>query len=445
MDSIQLSTLAALAGKWQTEADCGAGSADRRAALRECADTVRMLCEVRFEDCPHAAPHRYCAECPVSPCPIALGEHAVAKRGAVPEGYDIAPTFRGYAKLGSGRYVLHNCPRTDEDHPSLVIAIATEEEKADRQVGELRHVTPGLMIQPDRIAVRLDFENAAALDALEQQLRFLREDSFPDSLAAPAPAPAKVSMPERLADAIVREVAELPDRDSPADWPAAMLVTSDELRGIVLAHIQRGAVPEGDDGKRVLREVFALCEDTETKCSDETGDFARGRRFEAKGIARAIGAWYQEEFCGRAHMGEPAAPAPDQFRDAAKMMATPAEVPMPEPDMSVWDTEEVRTYSDECIQQYGAACRAAGEAAGYARGLAEAGRDAERMKPLILEIEELRLYARALCKAVDAATDFIGTVAGGASWWDDVWADHAAALDRARERISQAALRGEVK
>ena len=45
----------------------------------------------------------------------------------------------------------------------------------------------------------------------------------------------------------------------------------------------------------------------------------------------------------------------------------------------------------------------------------------------------------------DAATDFAGTVAGGASWWDDVWADHAAALDRARERISQAALRGEVK
>lgn len=71
------------------------------------------------------------------------------------------------------------------------------------------------------------------------------------------------------------------------------------------------------------------------------------------------------------------------------------------------------------------------------RGPAEAGRDAE--------IEALRLYVRALCKAVDAATDFAGTVAGGASWWDDVWAAHAAALDRARERISQAALRGEVK
>ena len=86
---------------------------------------------------------------------------------------------------------------------------------------------------------------------------------------------------------------------------------------------------------------------------------------------------------------------------------------------------------------YGIACRAAGEAAGYARGLRDAVRDAD--------IEALRLYVRALCKAVDSATDFIGTVAGGASWLDDVWADHAAALDRARERIIQAALRGEVK
>lgn len=101
---------------------------------------------------------------------------------------------------------------------------------------------------------------------------------------------------------------------------------TEAARAAMRAHIQREAVPEGDDGKRVLREVFALCEDTEAKCYEDPSDFSRGRRFEAKGIARAIGAWYQEEFCGRTHMGEPAAPAPDQFRDAAEMTAEPAEV-----------------------------------------------------------------------------------------------------------------------
>lgn len=74
MDSIQISTLATLAGKWQAEADSGTGNASYRMAMRECADALRMLCEARFEDCPHAAPHRYCAECPASPCPIGLGK-----------------------------------------------------------------------------------------------------------------------------------------------------------------------------------------------------------------------------------------------------------------------------------------------------------------------------------------------------------------------------------
>jgi hypothetical protein len=65
-----------LAGKWQAEADSdkSISGAERRATLRACADTLRMLCEVRFEDCPHAAPHRYCAECPVKPCPIGLDQ-----------------------------------------------------------------------------------------------------------------------------------------------------------------------------------------------------------------------------------------------------------------------------------------------------------------------------------------------------------------------------------
>ncbi len=74
MNTIQITTLALLAGRWQAEADSGAGSPDRRVALRECADALRMLCERRFEDCQHATPHRYGPECRVHPGPIGLDE-----------------------------------------------------------------------------------------------------------------------------------------------------------------------------------------------------------------------------------------------------------------------------------------------------------------------------------------------------------------------------------
>ncbi len=41
---------------------------------------------------------------------------------------------------------------------------------------------------------------------------------------------------EPVFDAIVRDIAELPDRTSPPEWPEAMLVTADELRTILERH-----------------------------------------------------------------------------------------------------------------------------------------------------------------------------------------------------------------
>lgn len=54
-----------------------------------------------------------------------------------------------------------------------------------------------------------------------------------------------------LADRIVQDVAELPDRTSPDDWPEAMLVTSDELRQIISDELATPASPDA------LRELIA--------------------------------------------------------------------------------------------------------------------------------------------------------------------------------------------
>jgi hypothetical protein len=43
----------------------------------------------------------------------------------------------------------------------------------------------------------------------------------------------------QMIDDVVQRVAELPDRDSPDDWPEAMLVTADELRTILLEEFSR--------------------------------------------------------------------------------------------------------------------------------------------------------------------------------------------------------------
>lgn len=75
-------------------------------------------------------------------------------------------------------------------------------------------------------------------------------------------------------------------------------------------------VPPNNDVDLLLRQVFALCEATEDAPEVEPKNehqrgFDKGRRFEAKQIRRAIGDWFQAEFCGRSFMGEPVVAVPE--------------------------------------------------------------------------------------------------------------------------------------
>lgn len=108
---------------------------------------------------------------------------------------------------------------------------------------------------------------------------------------------------------------------------------------------------EADTGPRVLREVFALCEDTMTKMESVRTEFSRGRAFEAKGISRAIGTWFQDEFCGRSHMGEPvtqpaAQATPDVPETDFGNKATPEPYIDSTPHLSVGDSRFEGWFSD---------------------------------------------------------------------------------------------------
>lgn len=97
------------------------------------------------------------------------------------------------------------------------------------------------------------------------------------------------------------------------------------LRQAKAALAQPAEGGEADTGPQVLRQVFALCEATEEalheSCSqhsrEDSTQFNRGRLFEAKGIRKAIGTWFQDEFCGRSLMGEPVTTPPASPEQAA--------------------------------------------------------------------------------------------------------------------------------
>ena len=121
------------------------------------------------------------------------------------------PDFRGYAALGTGQYLLNACPATEVLPAELVISIATEEEKAGRVIGDLKVVEPGTEIDPSSMAVRLAFFSVSGLDALEQQLRILREESFPNTTPQPDRTAELEQLRQRVAekDEVIAEAGEM--------------------------------------------------------------------------------------------------------------------------------------------------------------------------------------------------------------------------------------------
>ena len=111
---------------------------------------------------------------------------------------------------------------------------------------------------------------------------------------------------------------------------ASLFALNQKMDALRTALSQPAEGGEADTGPRVLREVFALCEATEHALHDECNAhsvqdstlFSRGRLFEAKSIRKAIGTWFQDEFCGRSFMGEPVATPPHPPASVPSVPAT---------------------------------------------------------------------------------------------------------------------------
>lgn len=86
--------------------------------------------------------------------------------------------------LGEGRYVIQHSAAGHT--PQIMFVHATDEDRASLEVGESRDNPPGDTIHPEQVAGRILFAGVAGLDALETQLRMLRQVHFPDTGSAQA-------------------------------------------------------------------------------------------------------------------------------------------------------------------------------------------------------------------------------------------------------------------
>ena len=74
------------------------------------------------------------------------------------------------------------------------------------------------------------------VDKIDAALKGVPQPAKPEAEARIVTSHAlPVTMWDSIATAVVKRVAELPDRSSPDNWPEAMLVTSEELHDIIMS------------------------------------------------------------------------------------------------------------------------------------------------------------------------------------------------------------------
>ena len=116
-----------------------------------------------------------------------IPEQATLSQPAAEQGSDPIPSYRGYALLGIGAYIIFHTDPPDE--PELIIRIATASDvEGGRGIGETRRA-PKRLVQPEEMAIRIGFTSVVGLDALEVQLHSLRAEHFSATPAAPKATP----------------------------------------------------------------------------------------------------------------------------------------------------------------------------------------------------------------------------------------------------------------
>lgn len=128
---------------------------------------------------------------------------------------------------------------------------------------ELRAYLDGLLITSDNIG---DIRRSLFMPWASPWNGWVRDETAERENKQTSSPPPTGSATAGLIEKIIQEVAELPDRTSPDDWPEAMLVTADELRAILLTplaasqarHVELKALPpEWADAANSAR---GLCE-----------------------------------------------------------------------------------------------------------------------------------------------------------------------------------------